>query len=154
MADMIDPLNALQAIRLPAIPESSLWEHMAAALFAGVLAAIVIQLALGSRNRKKAQSLEQSFIIAIRDMENLPADERLAAQASIIRRYVNIVAGNAAAQKQGEDWLEELDTIFKSDFFCKGAGRVLLDGLYSRQPVFETAGIGTTLCDLLQGRKQ
>lgn len=153
MADTTDPLNALLAIRLPAVPASSLWEQMAVALLAGVITAIVIQLALAFRNRKKAEALEQSFIVAINDMENLPDDERLAAQASLIRRYVNVVAGDGAARKQGEDWLEELDNLFKTEFFRKGGGRVLLDGLYSRQPPFKSSELGYALCELLQGRR-
>jgi hypothetical protein len=153
MADTADPLNALQAIRLPAVAASTLWEQMAVALLAGVITAIIIQLALAFRNRRKAEPLEQSFIVAINHMENLPDDERLAAQASLIRRYVNVVAGNGAARKQGEDWLEELDNLFKTEFFCKGTGRVLLDGLYSRQLPFKSAELGAALCELLQGRK-
>jgi hypothetical protein len=153
MADTADPLHALQAIRLPAVPASSLWEQMAVALLAGVTMAIIIQLALAFRNRKKAESLEQSFIIAINEMENLPVDERLAAQAALIRRYVNVVAGTGAARKQGEDWLEELDNLFDTEFFRKGSGRVLLDGLYARQLPSNSAELGTALCELLQGRK-
>jgi hypothetical protein len=153
MADTADPLHALQAIRLPAVPASSLWEQMAVALLAGVTMAIIIQLALAFRNRKKAEPLEQRFIVAIKKVENLPDDERLAAQASLIRRYVNVVAGTGAARKQGEDWLEELDNLFNTEFFRKGTGRVLLDGLYARQPPFNSAELGTALCELLQGRK-
>ncbi|MCO4319329.1 DUF4381 domain-containing protein [Phyllobacterium sp. 21LDTY02-6] len=153
MADTADPLNALQAIRLPAVPASLLWEQMAVALLAGAITAIIIQMALAYRNRRKAASLEQRFIAAIDEVESLGDDERLAAQASLMRGYVKIVAGDGAARKQGEDWLEELDNLFRTEFFRKGNGRVLLDGLYSRQPPFGSAELGATLRELLQGRR-
>lgn len=153
MADTADPLNALQTIRLPSIQASSLWEQIAVALFAGVAVAIVIQLLLSFRSKRKAESLEQTIIAAMKDTEVLPADERLTAQASAMRRYVSLVAGDEVARKQGEDWLEELDNVFKTEFFRQGPGRVLLDGLYSRQPAFETAGLGAALCELMQSRK-
>lgn len=153
MANTADPLSALQAIRLPDVPASSLWEQMAVAVFTGVVLAIIIQLAISFRKRKSRVHLEQNFIIAIKDTENLPDEERLTAQATVIRHYVNIVAGDVAARKQGEEWLEELDNLFKTEFFRKGSGRALLDDLYLKQSASQAAGLGMALCQLLQGRK-
>jgi hypothetical protein len=152
MVDTVDPLNALQAIRLPVVPASSLGEQISAALLAGTVAALLIHLVLAYRNKKRAEPVEKSFIRAIEDTLILPEGERLTAQASVIRRYVDVVAGDIAARKQGEDWLEELDGLFQTEFFRKGAGRALHEGLYSRQRTFETAALGPRLCELLQGR--
>lgn len=149
MADTPDPLNALQDIRLPSIQASSLMEQMAMPLFAGVTVAAIILILLAFRSRQKAESLEKIFIAAVKASERLPDDERLAAQASAMRRHVNLVRGDAAAHKQGEDWLAELDEVFTTEFFSKGAGRVLLDGIYSKQEAFKTAGLGAVLCELM-----
>lgn len=153
MADTPDPLNALQDIRLPSIQASSLMEQIAVALFAGITVAVIIQLLLAFKNNQRAESQEMTLIAAVKESEQLPDDERLAAQASAMRRYVNLVRGDAAARKQGEDWLAELDEVFTTEFFSKGAGRILLDGIYSRQQAFKTAGLGAALCELMQSRK-
>lgn len=55
------------------------------------------------------------------------------AQARLLRRLARTLAGDAAARETGAAWATRLDTLLATDFFTKGPGRVLADGLYRRQ---------------------
>ena len=43
------------------------------------------------------------------------------------------LGGETEARATGADWAARLDALFRTDFFTRGAGRVLADGLYRRQ---------------------
>jgi hypothetical protein len=64
---------------------------------------------------------------------DLDPESRLVAQARLLRRLARTLAGDAAARETGAAWATRLDTLLATDFFTKGPGRVLADGLYRRQ---------------------
>ena len=59
-------------------------------------------------------------------------DARLIAQARLLRRLTRTLAGDEAASAKGSDWAAILDRLLATDFFGKGAGATVTEGLYRR----------------------
>src|SRR4051794_14284679 len=79
----------------------------------------------------------------------LAPDARLVAQARLLRRVARTLEGEAAASERGEAWASRLDRLFATDFFSRGAGRVLVDGLYRRPAAPDAGAIDAELARLL-----
>jgi hypothetical protein len=125
-----DPLSGLRAIRLP--PETtSFWADVGFAAAAGLGLALIAALLVRALFRPR-RSLRASALDALAEAESLPAEERRAAQAALLRRVVRTVEGEEAARATGADWSRALDRVFSTDLFGARAGRVFADGLYTR----------------------
>jgi hypothetical protein len=79
----------------------------------------------------------------------LPADQRLAAQAEILRRIARTLHGEAAARLTGEPWLAALDGMFATRFFTTGPGRAFAD-LYVPRPAGDAEAASAELPGLMQ----
>ena len=125
-----DPLAGLRALHLP--PEThSFWSDLGFAVAAGLAVALVASLIVRALFRPK-RSLRASALDAFEASRALPADERRAAQAALLRRVVRTVDGEEAARATGPAWGAALDRVFSTDLFGARAGRVFVDGLYAR----------------------
>jgi hypothetical protein len=132
MATSPDPLAALRPERLPATVPGSLVETVALAAAAGVaaallaVAAIVIWRALARRRSPRGEARA-----ALAAAAGLPIDERIAAEARLLRAYVGRVAGAEAAREEDAAWLARLDHVFATTFFSTGQGRLFGAALYA-----------------------
>lgn len=125
-----DPLEGLRALHLP--PETTSWQSdLGFAIAGGLVLALVVSLLVRILVRPR-RSLRASAMEEFSAAKNLPADQRRAAQAALLRRVVRTVEGDDAARASGAQWGETLDRVFRTDLFGQGAGRVFVDGLYER----------------------
>lgn len=125
-----DELEGLRALHLPpATP--AFWADIGVAVALGLALALVLVLALRLLVRPKA-SLRAEALAAFEASRPLPAPERRAAQAALLRRVVRSLEGEGAARSSGAAWGETLDRVFKTDLFAARGGRVFVDGLYAR----------------------
>ncbi|GLK69182.1 DUF4381 family protein [Hansschlegelia plantiphila] len=127
-----DPLAGLRALHLPPQPVS-FWADFGVAAAAGLGLALIVALALRALLRPRP-SLAAAARAEFERARTLPAPERRAAQATILRRVVRSRAGDEAARATGADWAAALDGVFGTDLFTARAGRVFADGLYARPP--------------------
>jgi hypothetical protein len=149
-----DPLVALRAIRLPP-SEFDLGEQMLMAVALGVgIGALVAVLLRLTRHRIWQKGPEQTFFSELNAAKEKIADERLAAQAGALRRYIASIAGPAKSSLQGNSWLAGLDEVFGTDFFSAGKGRVFGEGLYDPHLTVEPSEIDQVFRKLVQERRQ
>ena len=154
MATDADPLAALRPIRLPAEAPAPLLDLLALSIAAGILVALAILLApriAAALSRRR--SPRRRFAAALAAARTLPADERLAAQASALRAYVAATAGEEAARTQGEAWLARVDAAFATTAFTTGPGRLYGETLYRPVDAAEVGAAETALSALLSGRR-
>jgi hypothetical protein len=143
-------LEGLRDIHWPAAAPSPLSDFATAALAGFALAACVfLAWTVLRRSRRPAR---RAALAALAASRALAPDERLAAQATLLRRAVSVVAG-APAKERGEDWLRRLDAAFATTFFTQGEGAVFGDALYTPAPAAPIDAIDRTLADLLAGLK-
>ena len=127
-----DPLAGLRALHLP--PETtSFWSDLGFAVALGLGLALLASLAVRALFRPRL-SVKKSALGAFEETRSLPAGERRAAQAAILRRVVKSVEGDAAASATGTEWAATLDRVFATDLFSAREGRVFSEGLYARPP--------------------
>jgi len=98
-------------------------------LAVGCIAAAVLLALLIRASRRRADLRRAAQAALARGRALVPA-ERLAAQATLLRRLVRRLAGESEARKQGQAWLESLDAIFATRFFTNGEGVAYGDALY------------------------
>ncbi len=96
----------------------------------GCAAAIILSCTLGPwLSRRRA--LRRYALDNLAAARALPGEERLAAQAAILRRLVRTLNG-AGARERGAAWLASLDSTFSTRFFSKERGEAFGDALYRR----------------------
>ncbi len=133
MADNIGRmLEMMHPMREP--PQPASLAPFALTLAVGCGAALVL-LALYLRALHRRRDLRRAAEVELARTRALAPAERLAAQASLLRRLVRRVAGEAEARRQGTTWLESLDRVFATRFFTQGAGAAYGDALYARRAV-------------------
>jgi len=94
---------------------------------------------------KRRRLLRTSALDRLARARTLPAAERLAAQASILRSLVKALNGNMAAHARGAEWLTCLDTTFSTHYFSSGQGQVFSDPLYQPAVSFDIEAIDKVL---------
>lgn len=126
-------LESLRGLHLPANAAGAIQGEVVLAIALGFTAALLVGLVrylrLRARNNVRRQALRD--LAATRGLD---PEARLVAQARLLRRLARTLQGDAAADAHGPDWATRLDRLFSTDFFTKGGGRVLADGLYRRGP--------------------
>jgi hypothetical protein len=125
-------LEQLRGLHLPGGAAGAVQGEVVAAAALGFLAAVLVGLARYLRGRTRA-SLRRAALAELARSRGLDPEARLVAQARLLRRLGRTLGGDEAARAAGGDWAARLDALFRTDFFTRGAGRVLADGLYRRQ---------------------
>ena len=123
-------LDQLRGLHLPGGAAGAVQGEVVAAAALGFLAALLVGLVRYARGRARV-SLRRTALAELARSRSLDPETRLVAQARLLRRLGGTLGGDAGAM--GADWAARLDTLFRTDFFTRGAGRVLADGLYRRQ---------------------
>ena len=145
MADVAKLIEMMHPMREPPLPDSLVPALVVLALGC-VAAAVVIAIVWRAR---RAGGLRASAAAALAASRALDPDERLAAQAALLRRIARAVAGESAARQHGAAWLESLDGCFKTDYFSKGEGRAYGDALYAHRPAADVEALDRALVALL-----
>ena len=125
-------LDQLRGLHLPGGAAGAVQGEVVAAAALGFLAALLVGLVRYWRDRAGA-SLRRAALAELARSRGLDPDARLVAQARLLRRLGRTLGGEAESRATGADWAARLDGLFRTDFFTRGAGRVLADGLYRRQ---------------------
>jgi Domain of unknown function (DUF4381) len=81
----------------------------------------------------RVPGVREAALSALRATRELPLEDRLAAQAVILRRIARTIAGESSARLQGRPWLLELDRLFRTQYFTEGEGHRIGDDLYVPQ---------------------
>lgn len=145
MADVAESLSSLHDIRLPGLGPEALLGDVAVTFAAGLaLALIATQLARLFLYRPASRC--QRLLEALFDSRQLPAGERLLAQARLLKR----LADELAQEPARDDWLTLLDRRLGTDFFTVGPGAQLRDGLYRREPPVDPEVIEREVVRLLR----
>ncbi|AWV15777.1 MULTISPECIES: DUF4381 family protein [Methylobacterium] len=125
-------LDQLRGLHLPGGAAGALQGEVVAAAALGFLAALLVGLVRYGRGRARA-GIRRAALAELARSRNLDPEARLVAQARLLRRLGRTLGGETEARATGADWAARLDALFRTDFFTRGAGRVLADGLYRRQ---------------------
>ena len=123
-------LDQLRGLHLPGGAAGAVQGEVVAAAALGFLAALLVGLVRYARGRARV-SLRRAALAELARSRSLDPETRLVAQARLLRRLGRTLGDDAGAT--GTAWAARLDTLFRTDFFTRGAGRVLADGLYRRQ---------------------
>ena len=125
-------LEQLRGLHLPGGAAGALQGEVVAAAALGFLAALLVGLVRYGRGRARA-GIRRAALAELARSRNLDPEARLVAQARLLRRLGRTLGGETEARATGADGAARLDALFRTDFFTRGAGRVLADGLYRRQ---------------------
>ena len=150
MADPVKLMEMLHPMREPPLPDSIVPAIVMLAVGC-VTAALLASLAW--RTRRQAGGLRASALAALAATRALAPPERLAAQAALLRRLSRALGGDGTARQQGGAWLENLDRVFRTDFFSKGPGAAYGDALYGRRPSADVEALDTSLAGLFAGMR-
>jgi hypothetical protein len=125
---MPDPSTLVERLRPLRAPASDGTEEVLIATLIGCAAGLALAFAVFFRLAQR-RPLRRAAIDALVASRALPAPERLAAQARILRRLASAL-DPPAAQLHGEEWLARLDAMFATTLFSEGPGRAFGDALY------------------------
>ena len=145
-ADVGRLLETMHPMREPPAPDAIM--PYLALLAVGCAAALVILLVVwGLRHRRAA--LRASAEGALADSRGLGPTDRLAAQASLLRRLVRTLVGDEAARARGDAWLQRLDKVFETSFFTQGAGVAFGEALYRQNRDLDVDALDRALLGLI-----
>ncbi|GJE15804.1 DUF4381 domain-containing protein [Methylobacterium marchantiae] len=137
-------LSQLRGLHLPADASSGAQGEVVLAIALGFVAALLVGLVRLIRARAR-NSVRASALRGLSETRALPSEARLIAQARLLRRLTRTLAGDEAASTQGSEWAAILDRLFATDFFSRGAGAVVTEGLYRRSPSADPETIDSEL---------
>lgn len=127
MADPVHALDGLRQIHLPAGADAAL--PMFAMIAVGFALAVALSLVLLPALRRR-RAVRRAALKTLAASRLLPPDERLAAQAVLLRRLVRTIDGDEAARLTGAEWLARLDRLFATRFFSEAEGQTFSELLY------------------------
>jgi hypothetical protein len=143
MADPSELISQLRPLRAP--PPDGSAEILSMALIGGIAGAALTVALLYWRARRRP--LRRAALAALAASRDLPAAERLAAQAKLLRDVA--AAFDGSARLGGEPWLARLDTIFATTMFSEGEGRAFGEALYRPRADDPTEALDRSLTRLL-----
>ncbi|SMF51841.1 protein of unknown function [Tistlia consotensis] len=147
MVDVADRLARLHGLRLPALDTGAVLADVAAAFAAGLLLAILVVL-LARAFLRPADSPRRRLLADLAGSRTLPREERLLAQARLLRRLAAEIEEGEPVR--AEDWPGLLDQRLGTDFFTAGAGARLREALYRRDAALDPESIDRELTRLLR----
>ncbi len=127
MTDQAEALSGLRPIN-PAVDAGGVTALIAMALI-GCACALALALLFRVMARR-CRAIRRSALAELATSRSLQPDERLAAQAALLRRVIRTVEGDAPARLRDKDWLACLDRTFGTSFFTGGGGRAYGEALY------------------------
>jgi Domain of unknown function (DUF4381) len=79
--------------------------------------------------RERRRPLRRVALASLTSSRTLPPDDRLAAQAQLLREIAGVL-DHDARMLQGDAWLARLDALFSTKLFSDGPGRAFGKALY------------------------
>lgn len=146
MADVARMLELMHPLREPP-PPSPVAPYLVM-LAVGCIAAVA-GLVLLVQARRRGADLRRSALAALAASRTLVPEDRLAAQAALLRRLARRLGGEAAGRRHGRPWLEGLDAMFGTPFFTQGEGQAYGDALYARRPAVDIEALDRSLAGLI-----
>lgn len=143
MADPSELIGRLRPLRAP--PPDGTAEILLMAL-AGCIAGAALTIAF-LLWRARRRPLRRAALAALAAARVLPAAERLAAQARLLRDVA--AAFDGGARLHGDAWLARLDAIFATSTFTEGEGRAFGEALYRPLTHDPTEALDRALAKLL-----
>lgn len=127
---MVDPAQVLDGLRPLHISTTGIEgaTPVVAMAVLGCAAALVCSRTLGPWLMRR-RALRRSALDELATTRALADEERLLAQAALLRRVVGALDGDAAHQR-GDAWLARLDATFSTRFFSRERGQAFGDALY------------------------
>jgi hypothetical protein len=125
-------LAELQALR--GLHVESLGFQLEPAVALGIVGGLVVAagaILLLRMRPLRMRAARRALRASLAETRHVREDERLAAQALLLRRVARTVAGDDVAQLRGDAWLAALDRMFATTFFTRGEGRCFGDQLYA-----------------------
>ena len=120
-------LSTLRDIHEPAAPESvSLW-LIGANLFLLVILASLFYLS----RRRLSEGWRRQARREIKRAKNADAQKGIVLLAQLLRK-IAIHRKSSRHHDHGESWLTELDTLFHTQWFTQGEGRIFGSALYQK----------------------
>ncbi|MDR7035510.1 MULTISPECIES: DUF4381 domain-containing protein [Methylobacterium] len=147
-AETAPSLADLRGLHLPANAAGAIQGEVVAAIILGFTAALLVG-AIRYWRARRGSTVRRAALRDLQAARGLEPEARLVAQARLLRRTARTLDGDGVADLRGADWAARLDRIFATDFFGKGAGRVLVDGLYGRRATPDVEAIDAELARLL-----
>lgn len=141
-----EALTALRGLHLPPVEMMADAPAIALSVAVGLAAALAIAGAWGMVMESQ-RSVRRGALDALAQSSGLAPNERLVAQAKLLRRLVRTLDGDASARQRWDAWAKQLDRTFRTDFFSRGEGRHYVEGLYRAglgpDPAFMEAELAT-----------
>ncbi|GLI94117.1 DUF4381 family protein [Methylocystis echinoides] len=113
----------------------------------GCVAGVVLSMAVRHFLARR-RPLRRAALDALAASRALPAPDRLAAQARLLRD-VACALHDGARSLRGEAWLTHLDGVFETRLFSEGLGRAYGDALYQPRQDDPTEALDAALGRLL-----
>ena len=149
-ADLPETVKILDALRPAHLPPAAAFTaaDLLLPVALGLLLAVVVALAWPRpiRGRRRVSLRVLGELAAARA---LPPQEALVAEARLVRRFVALRDGEAAARLDGEAYAAHLDRRFGTTFFTAGPGRRLVSLYAPAEPdTAEAEAVGQGLAEL------
>lgn len=125
--DSPELLAGLRDIHVPPAPLVEMSDVAAGALAFAIVAAAALAAFLWRRR----SALRREALAQLAATGALAPEERLVAQAKLLRRVARSRSDDAVTTR-GDDWLRQLDRLFRTRFFSDGHGRIFGEALYAR----------------------
>ena len=125
-------LDQLRGLHLPQNSTGLLNGEIAAAMMFGLLAAFLVGL-VRHLKRRAQRTIRRAALHELTITRSLEPEDRLVAQAYLLRRLARTLNGDDSVHKRGLSWSTELDELFGTSFFTTGAGYVFANGLYQQE---------------------
>ena len=152
-AELPDTAKILEALRPAHLPPAAAfgWADLMLPVALGLLLALLVAL-LWPRRIKGRRRVSLRVLSELEAARALPPADAILAEARLVRRFVALRDGAAAARLEGEAYAAHLDQRFGTDFFTAGVGRRLI-ALYApgTPDRAEADAVGQGLKNLLGG---
>jgi hypothetical protein len=148
---MIDHDNLIEKLREIHPPETDGSIEFITMSFIGAITALAAALFISKKTHKKQNIYDQS-LKKIARYPNQDKANRIAFHARVLR---DIAASKNPefALLRGEQWLSQLDIIFKTSYFTLGPGRVYGEDIYKLSSIESIDMLDRELCNLLSRLK-
>jgi hypothetical protein len=123
---MADPLSKLRDIHVPPPPPTEpVWDLV----LAGVLTLLALGFVLFILLRRKRHWRNEA-LLSLSSIDTNQPDRARTELARVLRRVAIKVSDQPITKLSGDDYLKQLDKIFRTTFFGTGAGQVFGQSLY------------------------
>ncbi len=134
MTDTATLLATLKEVKHPPPPEATApWLLIVSALCLVLFLVILLRALLRKHNRWQVEAVSEiKQASRAGQTGEIDPEQQLARMATTLRRIALYFSDGSSIARtaSGDDWLSILDSMFKTDYFSSGEGRIFGDNLY------------------------